>query len=176
VSACGATAAGADSGPMRFIDYLRRDRLVLDSGLPPETVAQRLDDEIGSIWAPFSTGVVGWVAFGRFNLVYRRHVWLRNHWIPVLSGRIRAHRTGSRIIVRYGIPPPLQFLPFAFILAFVVVAVPPTTIASTFGPWLLLGLPLAIWVVISVSALDKYAEDDLVKLLAVVQEAAGRSD
>src|SRR4051794_13885893 len=86
---------------MRFSDYLRGERIVIDSALPPRRIADRLDAGIPRRWRRFPSGVVGWTELGFFSLRYRRSAWLRREWLPVLVGRIRARGDGSRITMRY---------------------------------------------------------------------------
>ena len=98
---------------MRFIDYVKGERLTLLSDLPPEEVALRLDAAIESMWTPFATGVMGWVALGRFTLSDRRYALRRRGWLPVLTGRIPCPGAGSRVTVCYRVHPLscLSYLP-----------------------------------------------------------------
>ena len=158
---------------MRFIDYLRGRRLDLVSNSPPEDVAYWLDAAIGAMWMPFETGVVGWVAMGRFALRYRRYALLRRDLLPVLHGRIRAHGAGSRITMTYRAPLLYLFIFVAWIcFAFSLFLSIGAGLRLMLWPLLTMAFLFLAWVVTSLGAVRYEADDDLAEMLAVVEEAA----
>lgn len=102
---------------MRIGEYYRGRDIDLVTKLPPEEVERRINDEAASILSPFATGVIGWARFGAIRLRIRRNAFFRNDARPILAGRIRADRGGSRLHLRYRGPlPTLVFLPLWYVI------------------------------------------------------------
>jgi hypothetical protein len=174
IEACTTATGGAASSAVRLIDYLRGKPLALVSDLAPELVAARLDAAIDSMWAPFATGVIGWVGYGRFALLRRDSLWLQTAHLPVLAGRIRPEGAGSRITARYRAPRPIQLL---FLLSQALLLYLATALLGYAPalPWPLVPVA-AIAVLVPVSSLlplPGEGDDILGELRAVLEEAAG---
>jgi len=161
---------------MRFVDYVKGERLAFLSDLPPGDVARRLEAVLPPLWARFPTGVVGWVAFGHFSLRCHRNLWLRRGYLPILTGHIRPHEGGSRISLHYRAP--RRLLVILGLWAGLMLGV----LLKGSGPvpdliqvLLLMGSAFALTAVISIATLGNEAADDLVTMLAVVEAAADRN-
>ena len=158
---------------MRIIDSLKGERFTLISPLPPEKVAAQLDAGLESMWTPFATGVIGWVAAPWFALRYQRSAWFRRAPRLVLSGRIRPHGTGSRITAAYRAPRPLLlFLAIWFGLFGFFILRNPAFVGLLLG---IAGAQLAVLFMLMHKICEE-ADADLPRLLAAVEGAAGLGD
>ena len=103
--------------------------MTVRSPLPPEDVERRINEEAGSRWNPFQSGVVGGALAGRIRLRVRR--FFRNDWKPILAGRISSEGGGSRIELAYRAP--RWALPFALLWFAIVILMSVTMVAQGMG-------------------------------------------
>lgn len=85
---------------MRLGDYYRGLPLRLATRLPPEEVARQINDAIPSPLRPFALGIVGRARLGRLHLRYRASFFTYDG-MPMLTGPIEAHRSGSLLQLKY---------------------------------------------------------------------------
>lgn len=131
---------------MRIADYYRGTNLDLATHLPPEEVERRINDAAASTLSPFATGVAGRASSGAILLRLRRSAFIRNEAKPILTGRIRAERSGSRLQLRYRGPlPMLFFFPASYFILVMATALFLTTgVQPEAEPMLRWVLPLMV--------------------------------